>query len=66
MMEKARNIMRIRVNLSIIALCLVGAVFAAKSGKKAAARGESVTQNNLNWHAEYNKTQNAQSSKPEN
>ncbi|XP_059351856.1 UPF0389 protein CG9231-like [Daphnia carinata] len=60
MMEKARNIMRIRLNLSIIALCLIGALFAAKSGKKAAARGESVTKNNLQWHKDYNNSQNAQ------
>lgn len=65
-MEKARNIMRIRINLSIICVCLVGAIFAAKSGKKAAARGESLTKNNADWHKEYNATQNAQLSKPEN
>lgn len=62
-MEKARNIMRIRTNLTVIAICLVGAVFAAKSGKKAAERGESVVKSNLEWHKEYNASQNAQESK---
>ncbi|XP_057377874.1 UPF0389 protein CG9231-like isoform X1 [Daphnia carinata] len=60
MMEKARNIMRIRVNLSIIAICLVGALLAAQSGKKAAGRGETLTKNNLQWHKDYNDSQNAQ------
>lgn len=65
-MEKARNIMRIRVNLSIIALCLVGALFAAKSGKKAAERGESVIKSNLEWHRTYNEAQSPQKTKSEN
>lgn len=66
-MEKARNIMRIRLNLSIIALCLIGALLAAKSGKRAAERGESVTKNNLEWHKEYNAGKNSnQSAKSEN
>lgn len=60
MMEKARNIIRIRVNLSIIAICLVGALLAARSGKKAAERGETLTKHNLQWHKDYNDSQISQ------
>lgn len=65
-MEKARNIMRIRINLSIIVLCLVGALLAAQSGKRAAGRGESLLTINQNWHKEYNDSKNSTISKSEN
>ena len=54
-MERCRNIVRIRVNLSLIVLCLMGAIAAMQSGKRAAERGESVTKANMDWHNEYNK-----------
>ncbi|XP_046648451.1 UPF0389 protein CG9231-like [Daphnia pulicaria] len=66
MMEKSRNIMRIRINLSIICVCLIGALLAAKSGKKAVERGETLTKNNQQWHQQYNDSQNSKSSKAEN
>lgn len=50
--------MRIRTNLSIIFILLAGAVVAAKSGKIAAGRGESLTKSNLEWHKNYNKEVN--------
>jgi len=65
-MEKTRNIMRIRINLSIIGVCLIGALLAAKSGKKAAERGETLTKHNQQWHQEYNDSQNTKQSKAEN
>ncbi len=66
MMEKTRNIMRIRVNLSIICVCLIGALLAAKSGKKAAERGETLTKANQQWHQQYNDSQSSKLSKAEN
>jgi hypothetical protein len=66
MMEKTRNIMRIRINLSIICVCLIGALLAAKSGKKAQERGETLMKHNQQWHKQYNDAQVAQPSKAEN
>jgi len=55
-MEKSRNIMRIRTNISIMVLVLIGALMAAQSGKRAAGKGESVIKNNLEWHKKYNES----------
>ena len=50
--------MRIKVANILMAFTAIGCVMMIISGKKAAERGESVTQQNLNWHKEYNeKTQ---------
>lgn len=54
-MERCRNIVRIRVNLTLIVLCLIGAITAMQSGKKAAQRGESLQKANMDWHQEYNR-----------
>lgn len=62
-MERSRNIMRIRVNLSLIVLTLVGALFAAQLGRKAAEEGKSVTQMNQDWHKAYNEAQDAKEAK---
>jgi len=56
MMEKSRNIMRIRTNLSIMALVIVGSLIAAQMGKSAAEQGESVVKSNLDWHKKYNQS----------
>lgn len=56
MMEKSRNIMRIRTNLTIMALVIVGSLIAAQMGKSAAEQGESVVKSNLDWHKKYNQS----------
>jgi len=56
MMEKSRNIMRIRTNLSIMVLVIIGSIIAAQMGKHAAEKGESITKSNLEWHKKYNES----------
>jgi len=53
-MERSRNIMRIKINLSLIVGLLVMALFAVRSGKQSAAEGESLQKQNLLWHRKYN------------
>jgi len=48
--------MRIRTNLSIMALVIVGSLIAAQMGKSAAEQGESVVKSNLDWHKKYNQS----------
>jgi hypothetical protein len=45
---------------------LIGALLAAKSGKKAQERGETLMKHNQQWHKQYNDAQVAQPSKAEN
>jgi len=55
-MEKARNYFRIRLNLSIGALSVVGCLLFVISGKNAVHRGENIQKQNLEWHRQYNKS----------
>ena len=55
-MEKSRNIIRIRTNLTIMVLVIFGSLIAAQSGKNAAEKGESLTKSNLEWHKQYNES----------
>lgn len=64
-MERSRNIMRIRVNLSLIFLALSGAFGAMYLGRKAAAEGQSLLKMNEAWHKAYNKAQEAKEAKKE-
>lgn len=50
MMERARNIMRIRIANIMMALTLVGCLLMVWSGKRARERGETVERQNLLWH----------------
>lgn len=60
-MEKTRNKMRIRIANLMIVLTAIACFAMVISGKRAAERGESVQQMNLDWHKEYNeKAQQAQ------
>ncbi len=59
-MEKSRNIIRIKTNLAIIGLVVIGAFLAAWSGKNAAGQGESLQKKNLEWHKSYNEEKNKQ------
>lgn len=52
--NQAESKMRIRTANILMILTLVGCVFAVISGKKKAARGETVQQMNIDWHKEYN------------
>ncbi|CAH0557105.1 unnamed protein product [Brassicogethes aeneus] len=49
-MERARNRMRIRIANYMIVGTAVGCLIMVYSGKNAAKRGESVQQQNLEWH----------------
>lgn len=53
-MERARNRMRIRVANYLMALTAIGCCIMIWSGKKAATRGETVHQHNVDWHKKYN------------
>lgn len=54
MLDKARNKVRVKVANIMMAMTLVGSLSMIFLGKKAAERGETVTQINLDWHKEYN------------
>ena len=53
-MEKARNHFRIRVNLAIAGLTVLGSFMMVISGKNAAHRGENINDYNAEWHRRYN------------
>ncbi|KAI9561015.1 hypothetical protein GHT06_011971 [Daphnia sinensis] len=53
-MEKARNHYRIRVNLIIAGLTVLGSFAMVISGKNAAHRGENINDYNAEWHRKYN------------
>lgn len=57
-MERARNILRIKLNLTMIAIAALGSCIAVWLGKSAQKRGESVVQHNLEWHKQFNAAQN--------
>ncbi|KAK9695596.1 Protein of unknown function (DUF1075) [Popillia japonica] len=48
--EKARNRMRIRIANIMMAATLVACILVSMSGKRARDRGESLLQQNLDWH----------------
>lgn len=56
-MERANNKTRIRVANIMMLLTVVGCIAMVISGKKASEDGDSVAQRNLDWHKQYNKTQ---------
>lgn len=56
-MERANNKTRIRVANIMMLLTAIGCIAMIVSGKKAAEGGDSVQQRNLDWHKEYNKSQ---------
>ena len=56
-MERTRNILRIKLNLTMIAIAALGSVIAVWLGKQAQKRGESVVQHNLEWHKQFNTAQ---------
>lgn len=47
----------------MILATIVGCIAMVISGKKAAARGESVVQSNEEWHRKYNEEANAKEAK---
>ncbi|XP_065577421.1 UPF0389 protein CG9231-like isoform X2 [Artemia franciscana] len=49
MMERTRNIVRIRVNIAAIALMLLAALVASFSGKEAKSRGETIEKLSEDW-----------------
>lgn len=49
-MERSRNIMRIRIANIMMALTLFGCLMMVWSGKRARDRGESVEKQNILWH----------------
>ena len=55
-MERARNYFRIRLNMSIGALAVVGCLLFVISGKNAAHRGENINKQNFEWHRQYNES----------
>lgn len=52
-MERARNRIRIRLANIFMALTALGCVIMVLSGKKAAERGETVRQMNMDWHKSF-------------
>lgn len=48
--EKARNRMRIRIANYMMAGTLIACILISISGRRARDRGESLTQQNLDWH----------------
>lgn len=48
--EKARNRMRIRIANYMIVATIIGCIAMVYSGKQAVKRGESITQENIEWH----------------
>ncbi|KAJ8951837.1 hypothetical protein NQ318_019812 [Aromia moschata] len=50
--ERARNRMRIRIANYMMLATAIGCIAMVYSGKQAAKRGESVQQQNLQWHKE--------------
>jgi len=63
-MERCRNKMRIRLANIMIALTAVGCAIMVYSGKQAAKKGESVTKMNLEWHKQFNDSQQSEGSAP--
>lgn len=57
--HRARSWGRIRINIGFLFIAGAGGAFMAYLGKRAAARGESLEQQNLEWHrqikADYDK-----------
>ncbi|XP_046392904.1 UPF0389 protein GA21628 [Ischnura elegans] len=49
-MEKARNWARIKISTYLMIGTVIGCIIMIISGKRAAARGESVAKANLEWH----------------
>lgn len=54
MIHRARSWGRIRMNLIFLFLAGLGGAAMVYSGKKAAARGETVESQNLEWHRQIN------------
>ena len=52
--EKARTIVRIKVNLICAALVFLGCIYYVYAGKRAAARGETMATRNIQRHKEMN------------
>lgn len=52
-MERARNLMRIRIANIMMVLTLVGCLAMVWSGKKARERGETVEKQNILWHQRF-------------
>lgn len=64
-MERSRNIMRIRINLALIFLALMGSFTASQLGRRAAREGQSVQKMNEDWHKAYNEARKAEEAKAE-
>lgn len=54
MVDRARNKVRVKVANIMMVMTLLGSLLMIFLGKRAAERGETVTQLNLDWHKEYN------------
>lgn len=53
-LERARNKARIKINLMMIGVTVLGCLAMIYSGKKAQAAGESVVKINQDWHKKIN------------
>lgn len=54
MVDRARNKVRVKVANIMMLMTLLGSLLMIFLGKRAAERGETVTQLNMDWHKEYN------------
>ncbi|KZS18150.1 UPF0389 protein [Daphnia magna] len=54
MIENARSHFRIKVNLAIAGITVLGSFLMIISGKNAAQRGENINEYNAEWHRRYN------------
>lgn len=52
--DKARNLVRIKVANMMMAMTALGCLYMVYTGKKKAEQGESVGKMNMDWHREYN------------
>lgn len=54
MVDKARNWVRVKVSNIMMFMTFLGSLLMIYLGKRAAERGETVSQLNIDWHKEYN------------
>lgn len=52
--NRARDQCRVKACIWMMILCVGGCIIQIVRGKRAAERGESVTQANIDWHQQYN------------
>lgn len=58
LLDRAKSELRIKISNILIVLTIIASIGAVISGKRAAKRGESVHQKNIDWHRDYNEEHN--------